>query len=43
MFDFSPNEEQQALVKSVARFVKEKIIPIAPECDRTSSFPSGCL
>src|SRR5262245_59980621 len=32
-------EEQKALVETARRFTKERIIPIAPECDRDSRFP----
>ncbi|HEY5145968.1 MAG TPA: acyl-CoA dehydrogenase family protein [Polyangiaceae bacterium] len=39
MFDFEPTEEQQALIDTARRFVRERIIPIAAECDRESRFP----
>jgi acyl-CoA dehydrogenase len=39
MFDFEPSEEQQALVETTRRFTRERIIPIAAECDRDSKFP----
>ncbi len=39
MFDFEPTEEQQALIDTTRRFVRERIIPIAAECDRESRFP----
>jgi acyl-CoA dehydrogenase len=39
MFDFEPTEEQQALIDTTRRFVKERIIPIAAACDRESRFP----
>jgi acyl-CoA dehydrogenase len=39
MFDFEPTEEQQALIETTRRFVRERIIPIAAECDRESRFP----
>jgi acyl-CoA dehydrogenase len=32
-------EEQQALVEMAKRFAKERIIPIAAECDREGRFP----
>jgi acyl-CoA dehydrogenase len=37
--DFSLSEEQKALVETARRFCKERIIPIAAECDRESRFP----
>jgi acyl-CoA dehydrogenase len=37
--DFALTEEQQSLVDVARRFTKEKIIPIASECDRESRFP----
>lgn len=37
--DFEFTEEQQALVEMCRRFAKEKIIPIAAECDQKSEFP----
>jgi acyl-CoA dehydrogenase len=39
MFDFEASEEQQALVETARRFARERIIPIAAECDRESTFP----
>ncbi len=39
MVDFSLSEEQNALVEAARRFTKERIIPIAAECDRESRFP----
>ncbi|HSO00219.1 MAG TPA: acyl-CoA dehydrogenase family protein [Candidatus Nanopelagicales bacterium] len=39
MIDFSLTEEQQALVDTARRFTKERITPIAAECDRDSRFP----
>ena len=39
MFDFSLTEEQQALTEMARRFAKERIAPIAAECDRESRFP----
>lgn len=39
MVDFSLSEEHKALVESARRFTKERIIPIAAECDRESRFP----
>ena len=39
MLHFSLSEEHQALLESARRFTKERIIPIAAECDRESRFP----
>ncbi|MFO0741955.1 MAG: acyl-CoA dehydrogenase family protein [Labilithrix sp.] len=39
MIDFELTEEQQALIDIARRFAREKIIPVAPECDRKSEFP----
>src|SRR5688500_20175949 len=39
MLGFSLTEEQQALVEMAKRFAKERIIPIAAECDREARFP----
>ena len=39
MIDFSPSEEQKALVETARRFTKERIIPVAAEADRESRFP----
>jgi len=39
MIDFELTEEQKALVDTARRFAKERIIPIAAECDRKSEFP----
>jgi len=39
MIGFQPTEEQNALVDTVRRFVRERIIPIAAECDRESRQP----
>jgi acyl-CoA dehydrogenase len=39
MFDFEPTEEQRALAETARRFARERIIPIAAECDRESKFP----
>ena len=38
MVDFSLSEEQRALIDTARRFTKERIIPIAAECDRESKF-----
>jgi acyl-CoA dehydrogenase len=37
--DFSLSEEHKALVETARRFTKERIIPVAAECDRESRFP----
>ncbi len=39
MIDFELTEEQRALIDTARRFTKERIIPIAAECDRKSEFP----
>ena len=39
MIDFELTEEQKALIDTARRFAKERIIPIAAECDRKSEFP----
>jgi acyl-CoA dehydrogenase len=39
MFDFEPTEEQKALIDTARRFVRQRIIPVAAECDRESKFP----
>jgi acyl-CoA dehydrogenase len=39
VFDFEPTEEQRALVETARRFARERIIPIAAECDRDAKFP----
>lgn len=39
MIDFSLTEEQQALIDTARRFAKERVIPVAAECDRDSRFP----
>jgi acyl-CoA dehydrogenase len=37
--DFSTSEEHKALIETARRFTKERIVPIAAECDRESRFP----
>jgi acyl-CoA dehydrogenase len=37
--DFRFTDEQQALVDATRRFVKDRIIPIAAQCDEESKFP----
>ncbi|WP_437941213.1 acyl-CoA dehydrogenase family protein [Sorangium sp. So ce341] len=39
MVDFSLSEEHKALIDTARRFTKERITPIAAECDQKSSFP----
>lgn len=39
MIDFEPTEEQRALIDTARRFAKERIIPVAAECDRDAKFP----
>ncbi len=39
MFDFEPTDEQGALMETARRFARERIIPVAAECDRESKFP----
>jgi acyl-CoA dehydrogenase len=37
--DFSQSEEHKTLIETARRFTRERIIPIAAECDRESRFP----
>jgi acyl-CoA dehydrogenase len=37
--DFSMSDEHKALIDTARRFTKERIIPVAAECDRDSKFP----
>lgn len=39
MIDFELTEEQKALIDMARRFTRERIIPVAAECDRVSKFP----
>ena len=39
MFDFAPTEEQAALIETARRFARERIIPVAADCDREANFP----
>ncbi len=39
MLNFGLSEEQRALVDVAKRFARERIIPVAAECDRESRFP----
>ncbi|NLE87891.1 MAG: acyl-CoA dehydrogenase [Myxococcales bacterium] len=36
---FEPTDEQKALVDMASRFTRERIIPVAAECDREARFP----
>jgi acyl-CoA dehydrogenase len=39
MLSFEPTDEQKALIETARRFARERIAPIAAECDRESRFP----
>lgn len=39
MLNFNLSEEQRALIETARRFTKERITPVAAECDRDSRFP----
>jgi acyl-CoA dehydrogenase len=39
MIDFAYTEEQKALIETARRFARERIIPVARECDRDARFP----
>jgi len=39
MLNFHLSDEQKALIETARRFTKERIIPVAAECDRDSRFP----
>jgi len=39
MLDFEPTAEQKALIENVRAFTRDKIIPIAAECDENEKFP----
>jgi acyl-CoA dehydrogenase len=39
MIDFELTEEQNALIETARRFARERIVPIAAECDRDARFP----
>src|SRR5215471_14326528 len=39
MVDFEITEEQRALIDTARRFARERIIPVAAECDRKAEFP----
>ncbi len=39
MLDFSLSDEQKALTDAARRFARERIAPVAAECDREARFP----
>jgi acyl-CoA dehydrogenase len=39
MLDFSLSDEQKALLEAARRFARERIAPVAAECDREARFP----
>jgi acyl-CoA dehydrogenase len=39
MLDFSLSDEQKALIETARRFSRERIAPVAAECDREARFP----
>lgn len=39
MLDFSLSDEQKALIDAARRFARERIAPVAAECDREARFP----
>lgn len=39
MLDFELTEEQQALQQTARQFTKDKIVPVAAECDEESKYP----
>ncbi|MFO7179350.1 MAG: acyl-CoA dehydrogenase family protein [Pseudomonadota bacterium] len=39
MLDFSLSDEQKALIETARRFARERIVPVAAECDREARFP----
>jgi acyl-CoA dehydrogenase len=39
MLDFSLSDEQKALIETARRFARERIAPVAAECDREARFP----
>ncbi len=40
MLSFQPSDEQLALMDMAGRFARERIIPVAAECDRDARFPT---
>jgi len=43
MVDFSLSDEHKALIETAKRFAKERIAPVAAECDRESRFPMDVM
>ena len=43
MIDFELTEEQRALIDTAKRFCRERIIPVAAECDRESKTPMDVI
>ena len=41
MIDFELTDEQRTLIDTARRFTRERIIPVAAECDRDSKFPKA--
>ena len=39
MLSFTLSDEQKALVETAKRFARERIAPVASECDRECRFP----
>ena len=39
MLDFSLSDDQKALIDAARRFSRERIAPVAAECDREARFP----
>jgi acyl-CoA dehydrogenase len=39
MIDFETTEEQRALIETARRFARERIIPVAKQCDHDARFP----
>ena len=39
MIDFELTDEQRALIETAQKFTRDRIIPIAAECDRDEKFP----
>ena len=39
MLDFSLSDDQKAICEAARRFARERIVPVAAECDRQSRFP----
>ncbi|MFO0569811.1 MAG: acyl-CoA dehydrogenase family protein [Polyangiaceae bacterium] len=43
MVDFSLSDEHKALIETAKRFARERIAPVAAECDRESRFPTEIM